>query len=181
MSKAGILNITVAELNSALEELKTIRGAWDVKQMSEWLVGSMPVLFSGRPLVGALNAGRNAMCEISRNFSQFYDFPEMNHVLIEATQKPVHAKEDIKYIFFKSNLNHERVLLRYKNTQDIFLEQGLQFKEYDLKGTTKLVQSLELPHYCAWIGFYLSILQNTDPGPEPWILKLKASLSQPTH
>ncbi|MCX6705031.1 MAG: hypothetical protein NT162_01695, partial [Candidatus Woesebacteria bacterium] len=101
--------------------------------------------------------------------------------LVEATLKPDFIKEKIKYLFFISKFNHERVLKRYKITQDIFKEQGLQFEEYELKGSTKSVQALELPHFCAWVGFYLSTLQNTDPGPEPWISKLKESLSQPVH
>lgn len=181
LAKAEIINTTEAEINSALDELIEIRKTWNVKEVAQWLNGSLPVLFGGRPLIGSLNAGRNAMCEISRNFTQFYDFPEMNHVLIEATQKPDLVKSAIKYLFFTSKFNHSRVLTRYKITQDIFKEQGLQYREYELKGSTKSVQALELPHFCAWVGFHLSILQNTDPGPEPWILKLKSSLSQPIH
>lgn len=181
LAKSGVINTTEVEINSSLDELVEIRKTWNAKEIATWLNGSLPVLFTGRPLIGSLNAGRNAMCEISRNFTQFYDFPEMNHVLIEATQKPELVKSAIKYLFFISKFNHERVLARYKISQEIFKEQGLQFTDYELKGSTKSVQALELPHYCAWVGFYLSIIQNTDPGPEPWIIKLKESLSQPVH
>ncbi len=181
LAKAGIINTTEEEISLTLDELIEIRKTWNPKETAEWLNGSMPVLFSGRPFIGALNAGRNAMCEISRNFSQFYDFPEVNHVLIEATQKPDIAKSNIKYLFFISKFNHPRVLTRYQVTENIFKEQGLQSKDYGLKGSTKSVQALELPHYCAWVGFYLSMLQNTDPGPEPWIIELKNKLSQPVH
>jgi glucose/mannose-6-phosphate isomerase len=181
LAKAGLLILSDTEINSALDELKTIRENWNAKEIAQWINGSLPVLFGGRPLLGALNAGRNAMCEISRNFTQFYDFPEVNHVLIEATQKPEIVKSNIKYLFFISKFNNERVLTRYKVTAQILEEQGLLFNNYTLKGSSKLVQALELPHFCAWVGFYLSILQNTDPGPEPWIIKLKESLSQPVH
>jgi glucose/mannose-6-phosphate isomerase len=177
LAKAGVLNIQEIELSSALNELTEIRKTWNAKEIAEWLNGSLPILFAGRPLLGALNAGRNAMCEISRNFTQFYDFPEVNHVLIEATQKPELIKSNAKYLFFMSKYNNSRVLTRFKVTAGIFREQGLKFSDYSLKGSTKLVQSLELSHFCAWVGFYLSVLQNTDPGPEPWIIKLKESLS----
>ena len=178
--KAGVLKISEAELGSALKELTDIRDSWDATEMAKWVHGAFPVLFGGRPLLGSLNAGRNAMCEISRNYTQFYDFPEVNHVLIEATKMPSGTKEN-KYIFFQSNFNHERVHLRYSVTKKVFDEQGLAYQTYQLKGKTKLTQSLELSHYCAWIGFYLSMLDNVDPGPEPWILKLKSELSQPLH
>jgi glucose/mannose-6-phosphate isomerase len=181
LAKSGIIPIKDTDINASLVELKEIREKWNVKELAEWLNGYMPVFFGGRPLIGSLNAGRNAMCEISRNFTQFYDFPEVNHVLIEATQKPDTAKEKIKYLFFISKFNHERVHTRYKVTSEILKEQGLDFKYYELRGQTKLTQALELPYLSAWIGFYISILQSTDPGPEPWIIKLKESLAQPVH
>lgn len=178
--KAGVLRVGNEELLSSLKELVDIRDSWDAVEMSKWLHGYLPVLFGGKPLIGSLNAGRNAMCEISRNFTQFYDFPEMNHVLVEATKMPDIAANN-RYIFFESNFNHERVQLRYQVTKKIFDEQGIGYKSYQLKGRTKLTQALELPHYAAWIAFYLSMLDGVDPGPEPWILKLKSELSQPVH
>ncbi len=179
--KAGVLKIEEAEINSALDEVIEIRKSWNAKETATWLHGNLPVLFASRPLLGALNAGRNAMCEISRNFTQFYDFPEVNHVLIEAMGKPEAAKEKMRYLFFVSKFNHPRMLTRYKVTGNILKEQGLEFSDYMLKGSTKLAQVLELPHFAAWVGYYLSMLDDTDPGPEPWIIKLKNELSQPVH
>lgn len=181
LSKAGILPITEIELNTALDELVQIRKDWNVKEVAKWLNGNLPVLYGARPFIGALNAGRNAMCEISRNYTQFYDFPEVDHVMVEAVAKPDVAREKMRYLFFLSKFNHGRVLTRYKVTAEILKDQGLQFDNYSLKGSTKLVQGLELAHFCAWVGFYVSILQNTDPGPEPWIIKLKESLAVTTH
>jgi glucose/mannose-6-phosphate isomerase len=181
LAKAGVLNISGNELNAALSELTEIRKTWNAKEIAEWLHGNLPVLFAARPILGPLNAGRNAMCEISRNYTQFYDFPEMNHVLVEAMAKPEFIKEKAKYLFFVSNLYHPRILTRYKVTENILKEQGLEFKDCPLKGSTVLAQALELPHYCAWAGYYLSMLDDADPGPEPWIIKLKQELSQPVH
>lgn len=180
LSVVGIVKNAESELDAALSEVIEIRSKWNAKETAEALHGSIPVLFGGRPLLGALNAGRNAMCEISRNFTEFYDFPEVNHVLVEATQKPSSALNK-KYLFFESDFNHDRVKLRFEITKKIFDEQGLKTLTYKLESKTVLAQSLELAHYCAWLGFYISILDDTDPGPEPWILKLKSALSQPLH
>lgn len=181
LSKAGILNITESDLDESLKELVEIRKTWNAKEAAEFIHGGMPILFGGRPLIGALNAGRNAMCEISRNLTQFYDFPEVNHVLIEATMKPDFVKEKSRYIFFNSDFYNDRVKLRFQITQEIFNKQGLKFQEYKLKSKTTLGQALELAHYCAWIGFHISMLDGVDPGPEPWIIELKNKLSQPVH
>lgn len=180
VARLEVFKITRQDLELTLNEIKSIRQSWDAKSMAEKLHGYIPMLFSSRPLLGGLNAGRNAMCEISRNFTEFYDFPEVNHVLVEAMQKPDAALK--KYaLFFESQLSNQRVLLRYEITKDILKDQGINFESYKLKSQTLLGQLLELAHYCAWVGFYISILDDCDPGPEPWIIKLKSALSQPTH
>ncbi len=180
LKNLGVIKIDEVELNSILDEIVEIRKEWNAKEIANWLHDSIPVLFAARPFLGALNAGRNAMCEISRNFTEFYDFPEVNHVLVEAVGKPSAALQK-KYLFFESNFNNERIKIRFNVTKDIFKEQSLETNNYQLKSKTVLGQSLELAHYCAWVGFYLSVLDDTDPGPEPWILKLKSALSQPLH
>ncbi|HKC04891.1 MAG TPA: SIS domain-containing protein [Patescibacteria group bacterium] len=181
LTKAGVLPNVDKELELALEEVSEVKKTWGVKETAEFLHGASPVLFCGRPFLGALNAGRNAMCEISRNFTQFYEFPEVNHVLIEATQKPEIVKNNFKYLFFESQFLHDRIKLRYEITKDIFSRQGLSTKSYVLSTTTKLSQALELAYFCANVAYELSMLDNTDPGPEPWIIELKTKLSQPVH
>lgn len=178
--KIGYLEMSEAELNLALDELVEVRQNWNVEEVAKWLNGYMPVYFGSRDFFGALNAGRNATCEIGRVFAQFYDFPEVNHVLIEALQIPDLAKQN-KYLFFESEFDNERIKLRYKITRQLFDEMGLSYASYMLRATSYLGQALELAHYCAWIGYHLSMLRGDDPGPEPWIIKLKESLSQPVH
>lgn len=180
LSLLKVLNLNDLDLEDVLKGLKSIKESWDVDSVLSFLHGFSPVLLSGRPFVGAINAARNAICEIGRTFTEFYDFPELDHVLIEATQKPEIAKSK-RYIFFESNYNHERVILRYKITKQIFDEQGLKYVSLPLKSASKLGQALEIVWFSAYIGYGLSIMDNDDPGPEPWILKLKDSLSQPVH
>jgi len=175
--RVGVLGTTQNELFSSLNELSEIRKSWGVKEVAKNLYGYLPVLFGGSPFVGALNAGRNAICEIGRTYTQFYDFPEVNHVLIEALGKPLVAREKNRYLFFESKFNHERVKLRYKITKQIFDKQGLIYSVYQLQAGKALGQALEIAHYGAWLGYHLSMLENTDPGPEPWILELKSKLS----
>jgi glucose/mannose-6-phosphate isomerase len=151
-----------------------------VEEIAKWSADNLPVFFAGRPFLGPLNAARNACCEIGRVFTQFYDFPEMNHVLIEALAHPDVAKKN-KYIFFESNFDNERIKKRFEITKKLMEEQGLTHMSYTLKGSTFLVQCLELAHFGAWLGFHYSMIRGEDPGPEPWIIKLKESLSQPIH
>lgn len=180
LQMVGYLDKSDVELTSALQEVDEVRANWNVLDTAKWLSDKLPVYFGSRKFVGALNAGRNATCEIGRTYCQFYDFPEVNHVLIEALKVPVIAEQN-RYLFFESSLDNERIKLRYKITKELFDEMGLKYMSYTLQSNSFLGQLLELTHYCAWIGFHLSILRNDDPGPEPWIIKLKNSLSQPVH
>lgn len=181
-AKTGLLDLTEETLFNSLTELEGIRNSWkEPQEIAEWMKDSIPVLFAARPLLGSVQAGRNVIDEIGRTFAVWFDFPEVNHVLVEATMKPAVAKEKIKYLFLYSDLYHDRVKLRYKITQKLFKEQGLSFKQYDLKGEKDLTQALEIPHLCAWLAFHLSVINNEDPGPEPWIIYLKKALGQPVH
>lgn len=190
LAKAGAFPLFTEDIIASLADLEDVRKSWlpdipakdnQAKQLAEWINGTIPVLFGGRPFLGSLNAGRNVICEVGRTFGLFFDFPEVNHVLIEATMKPDFVKEKVKYLFMESVYNHERVKLRYKVTKEIFDKQSLGYRTYDLKGKSELSQALEIPHLSAWIGYYLSILASVDPGPEPWIIELKEKLSQPVH
>lgn len=187
--KAGVVKLTEEELFKALDKIEETRRQWLPENLDENLAfktakrlkGKMPVFLGAEPLGGSLQAGRNAMDEISRNFTLFFDFPEVNHILIEATQKPEGAKNNLFYLFFESEKYSDRVQERMKITSKIFDEQGVSYDKVDAWEGSKLFQALLVPNFCAWLGFYLAILGNDDPGPEPWIIKLKNLLGQPPH
>jgi len=91
------------------------------------------------------------------------------------------AVKENRYIFFESNFDNERIKMRYQITKKLMTEMGANYLSYTLIGSSFLAQSLELAHFGSWLGYNLSLLRSDDPGPEPWILKLKDSLSQPLH
>jgi len=180
LTKVGLINTSKEELYSALEEINKIRAMWSVGDVAGKVNGYFPVFFASKAFLGPMNAARNACCEIGRVYTQFYDFPEVNHVLIEALGLPNTVREN-KYIFFESDLDSEKIKLRFKVTKQLMQEMNANFLSYKLLGSNFLVQSLELAHFGAWLGLYLSKLRHEDPGPEPWIIKLKEAMGQPVH
>lgn len=181
MAKTGIIDLTEEEFEKSVAELAEIRKSWNLKSDATKMNQKIPALIAARPLLGPLHAGRNVINEIGRTFATFFDLPELDHHLVEATMFPKNLYKDIYYLFFVSDLYPERIKTRIKITENLFVEQKLNFGEMKLTGSTPLVQAFEIPHYCAWLAFYLSELNGEDPGPEPWIIKLKESLSQPVH
>lgn len=180
LTKVGLIKTSKEELYKALDEVVKIRGTWNVQEIASSVNGLFPVFFASRSFLGPMNAARNACCEIGRVYTQFYDFPEVNHVLIEALVLPNAVKEN-RYIFFESNFDNDRIKMRYEITKKLIGEMGAKYLSCSLKGSNFLTQALELAHFGSWLGYNLSLLRNDDPGPEPWILKLKDSLSQPLH
>lgn len=177
LSNLKIIPLRQEDLFGALEDLLKVRQNWPAEELAKWFQNGLPVFFVARPFIGSAHAGRNVMAEIGRTFNLHFDFPEVDHFLIEATQLPEIIHEKARYLYLNSDFYHPRVKLRYRITQDLFEEQALTFKNYDLQTKTKLAQALEIPHFCAWVAFHLSLLNGKDPGPEPWILKLKKELS----
>ncbi len=181
MSKAGVINLSDELFQKSVKELIQIRKNWDVKSVAQKMNQKIPALIAARPLLGSLHAGRNVINEIGRTFASFFDLPELDHHLVEATMFPKNLFKDIYYLFFVSDLYSEKIKTRIKITKDLFMKQELNLGEIKLAGSNSLTQAFEIPHYCAWLAFYLSELNGEDPGPEPWILKLKSELSQPVH
>lgn len=190
LGKTGVIGFSSDDFKKVIDELKDMRKGWLpevgasenlAKRMAKVFYDKIPVLVAGRPLIGAVHASRNVLNEIGRYFCLYMDMPEMNHHSVEGTGEPKGAKGILDYCFIKSDLYKDRVKLRVDITTKLFDDQGLTTSWIKLTGSSALVQSLELPHLFGWVAFYLSMLNGVDPGPEPWILKLKSSLSQPLH
>lgn len=190
LSKTKLIPLTNQEFLKALKELTKLREKWlpeaitsknPAKQMAQKLIEKIPLLFSARPLLGSIHAATNVFHEIGRTFSVYFDFPEFNHHLVEAFVYPQDIKMKVACVFVHSDMFNNRIKLRYKVTEKLFNEQKLQVEHFYLKGSDSLTQAFEQQHFFAWVAYYLSILRNTDPGPETWIIKLKELLDQPLH
>lgn len=181
LSKTGLINLSQENFEESVNELIEIRKSWDAKEVASNFVSSIPVLIGARPFLGSVHAGRNVINEIGRTFSIYFDLPELDHHLVEATGYPKNLFQNLYYLFLESDFYNERVKTRIVITKELFDTQKLKYGEFKLQGKTKLTQSLEIPHFCAWVALNLSFLNNVDPGPELWIVELKNKLSQPVH
>jgi len=190
LSKTEVIPLSVSEFLLTLDSLGKLRGDWlpDVpfknnpaKKLASEIIGKIPLLFSSRPLLGSIHASTNVLHEIGRTFTVYFDFPEFNHHLVEAFEFPNDIKRKVECLFVHSEFFSDRVKLRYEVVDKLFQEKGLKISHYYLKGKDILTQAFEQQHFFAWVAYYSSLLQNSDPGPEEWIIKLKKLLEQPVH
>jgi len=146
------------------------------KKLAEFLQGKIGILIASEHLKGAAWAARNQINEIAHAYALFFDLPEMDHHLVEAFGNPLTAKKILGYVFLTADY-HPHVKIRYPITEKIIQEHDTPTFTYNLQSKSRLAQALEIIQLGGFTAAYLSFLNHQDPGPEPWILKLKKQLA----
>ncbi|HUS52307.1 MAG TPA: SIS domain-containing protein [Candidatus Bathyarchaeia archaeon] len=187
LSRLGYLHLKNDSFNHALVELEKASQDFlpeasldenPAKKIASTLVGRIGIFISSEHLQGAAYAIKNQINENAHSQALFFDLPEMDHHLIEAFSNLKKAKKDLFYHFINSDLFYSRVKIRYPITQKLLKKQGFFVAEYNLKSKNKLGQIFETVQLGGLVSFYLSILNNEDPGWEPWIPFLKKELAK---
>lgn len=187
LAKIGWISLSTTKFKEELTEFEKIQsGFWaekptknnPAKQVANFLKGKIGVIVASEHLNGAAWTFRNQINEIAHSFSVFADLPEMNHHLVEALTNPVELKGAFHYLFIRSKNYFSRVDLRYQVTQKVLTKQKIKWGECILKASGKLAEAFEVIQLGGFVSVYLSILNQQDPGPEPWILYLKKELKK---
>lgn len=173
------MKLIKVDLPAALTEFMTVQKnlAARAKKLAGQLQNKISAWVASEHLKGAAWTARNQINEIAHSFSLFFDLPEMDHHLVEAFGQPQAAQTDLVYIFLNSSHYHERVKIRYPITQKIIQKHHVNLINYQLQTSSKLSQALEVIQLGGFTSVWLSFLNHQDPGPEPWILKLKKELT----
>ena len=138
----------------------------------------IPVLAAAEHLMGALHVWRNQTNENAKQIAIYYEIPELNHHLLEGMMYPKTNRQNLFFVFVRSNLYHSRNQRRIEITKKVLDGYKIKHSEVRLRGTTKLEQVFELIQFGAYVGFYLSMLNNLDPSPIPWVDYFKKELKK---
>ncbi len=147
------------------------------KTLSYTLIDRRPNIATAQFLNGAGHVASNQFNENAKTFANYYQIPEINHHLLEALQFPASNKLDNFFLFFNSDLYHEKNKQRMKLTQKAVEKQGMESLMINLKSDSKLDQIFELITLMAYANFYLSILQQINPSKIPMVDWFKEQLS----
>lgn len=186
LSKSGFISVDHAQIQGAIENTQKFVDEYNVrvpkeknfaKMLAAKLVNKSPVLISSEHLWGITHAIKNQFNENAKTFTSVFDLPEADHHLIEGLQFPRLSHEILHFIYFESKLYHPRVQKRYSITAEIIEKNRHQLSVYELQSKSKLDQSFELLVFGSFVGFYLSLLNDLDPAPIPWVDYLKEKLS----
>lgn len=147
------------------------------KQMAMRLEKKIPILVSAEHLVGASHVFNNQLNENAKQIAIYYEIPELNHHLLEGMGFPKSNPKNLLFVFAQSGLYHPRNQRRIEITKEVL--NGCQIKhcQIQMTGKTKLEQVFELIQFGAFAAFYLSMLNNLDPSPIPWVDFFKKKLA----
>ncbi len=187
LNTAGLISVSEQEIADVITTVKTtteecaIENATDgnpAKLLAFHMVDKRPIVVAADFLEGAAHVSANTTNENAKAFADYKVLPEINHHLMEGLRFPGTNSGTHLFIFVMSLLYHERNRIRVELTQEIVEENEIETVQVPLKGTTKLAQAFELITIFANASFYLSLLEEINPTPIPFVDKFKEELSK---
>jgi len=186
LKKTGLINIENQEIKDIINNLnennnylkaETNTEQNKAKQIAELLYNKKIVLIGSEFLEGNLHTARNQFFENSKNFTVYFSLPELNHYLLEGLSFPENNPKDLIFLFIDSKFYSPAISKRSKLTKQVIEKNGIKTISHNLTSDTKLEQSFEMLQLMAWITFYLSVLNNTNPSLIPWVDWFKKELA----
>jgi glucose/mannose-6-phosphate isomerase len=186
LNSAGLISVSKTDVDTVLQTVRATTEECSIENPEEGnpakllafnMVDLRPVIVVADFLEGAGHVAANTTNENAKAFADYKVLPELNHHLLEGLQFPKTNTSTHTFVFVMSILYHERNRTRAELTQELIDEMGIPTVQLPLKGTTKLAQAFELITLFAFASFYLSLLENINPTPIPYVDKFKEALS----
>ncbi|MBI4225499.1 hypothetical protein HY612_00105 [Candidatus Roizmanbacteria bacterium] len=170
----SILKRTVNDLNLSVGMAKN-----KAKQVAKQIYEKKVIFVAARHLIAAAHTAKNQMNENAKHFSAIFDIPELNHHLMEGLRFPTSNRKDLIFVFVKSKLYPKRIQERVEITEEVVRKNNIKTITWSAKSEDLLSQVFEFIQFFAYVNFYLSMLNNLDPAPIPWVDYFKTKLGQP--
>lgn len=187
LAKCNLINISKEEINQLILFLASVKNKYDVnipfaqnltKKIAHNFYNRIPLFIGAEFLMGALHVCRNQLNENAKQLGSYYEIPELNHHLMEGLRFPKTNPKNLFILFVESSLYSTHNQQRISITKKVIEKYKIPYTTINLKGTTKLQQIFEIIQIGSFIVFYLSMLNNLDPTPIPWVDYFKEELKK---
>lgn len=142
------------------------------------LTKKIPILIGAEHLAGLALLMQNQIHETAKHFSCQFIVPNLNHHLLEGLANPKSTYKNFYFIFFNSDLYHQRNQQRIKLTLQTIKKQGFDGKILQLTKNNKLTQALTLLVVAGNLALTLAKNNKVDPKVVPWVDYFKKSLAK---
>lgn len=184
LTQLKIIDISHDEIITAIRHLK-VRVAElmpesnpnEAKATAEAFQGYIPILVAGTFLLGNAHLFSNQFNETAKSFATYFHIPELNHHLMEGLGHPQEAKK-LKFLFLESNLYDDQVKKRFMITKEVIEKNNITHHSYAAQGTSKIVQAFDTMLFGSFVTYYLAMLHDEEPTPNPWVDYFKNRLKE---
>jgi glucose/mannose-6-phosphate isomerase len=189
LQKIRDLDIEHSEAAEVVDHLKLQQARFGIdiptahnpaKQLAHELYQKNVIIVASEHLVGSAYIFKNQINESAKQFSTMFEIPELNHHLLEGLAHPKDLSLQSAFFFLESHRYHPRIRARYPITRNIISDQEFGTPTYKPESNSKLTEAVEVVAFTSYVALYLSLLNTVDPGPNPWVDRLKSELSQLT-
>lgn len=186
-AQAGLLNVTETEYKAVLEAIADahMRMGMNIEQeknVAKILAYEMheriPVVVIAEHLEGVAHVFANQINENSKTYSEYRVVPELNHHLMEGLQFPESNGNNLLFLCVHSALYVQGNQRRMELTEQVLEKNNIEYRQLTLTSKTKLEQAFELLVLGSYSSFYLALLNNQNPTPNPWVDWFKAELKK---
>jgi len=185
LSKAGVFDLSQAEIEEVILSITKVDEGVNIDVPQEDNLSKLiafqclerrPIFVASDFLAGAAHVATNQFNENAKIFADYKIIPELNHHLMEGLKFPKSNSLNHLFILITSDLYEPRIAKRMTLTQEIVGQNEIETYELRLKAETKLTQAFELITIMAYANFYLSMLENINPAPIPYVDWFKTQL-----
>lgn len=186
-AQAGLLKVTETEYKAVLETIADahMRMGMNVAQESNVakilayeMHERIPVVVIAEHLEGVAHVFANQINENAKTYSEYRVVPELNHHLMEGLQFPESNSNNLLFLCVQSELYVQGNQRRMELTEQVLEKNKIEYRELTLTSKTKLEQAFELLVLGSYSSFYLALLNNQNPTPNPWVDWFKAELKK---
>lgn len=147
------------------------------KQLARRLYGRLPIIYGAGILSPVALRWKTQFNENSKVWSFHEELPQANHNAIAGYCLPRAMVQSAFVVLIRSSSMHERILLRYRLTEQALSEAGIEYDTLAVEPVGPLAQILAGIAYGDYVSYYLAILNQTDPTPTPAIQSIKDALT----
>jgi len=186
-SKLGLLQFTESDYQNVLNTIAQMHLKMSAsvpqdqnpaKLLAFELVGRLPIIITAEHLEGMAHVFANQLNENAKTFSEYRVVPELNHHLMEGLQFPETNAANLLFVTVPSKLYSKPNQNRMALTEQVIEKNKLEYREVPVDGETKIEQAFAFLVFGAYTSFYLSMLNNQNPIPNPWVDWFKNELKK---
>lgn len=189
-AQAGLLKIEESEYQAVMETIAQFHMQYSIqvpqesnaaKVLAYEMIDRIPVITAAEHLEGVSHVLANQLNESGKNYSEYRVIPELNHHLMEGLQFPQSAHEVLLFVTIHSDLYLRSNAARLDLTQEVLDQNKVEYRMHKISSQSKLQQAFEFLLFGTYTAFYLALLNNQNPTPNPWVDWFKEQLKKRSH